>query len=87
MSAPRGVVAHCRFLTPDAMPKIPSAERVPHTIESAALHLEAVGQWSAAAGELDRDNGSARHIGFDENTCGRHSARFSIREESGSCDE
>jgi hypothetical protein len=43
VAAPRVVVTGCRFLMPDAMPAVPTADRMPHSVESAALHLEAAG--------------------------------------------
>jgi hypothetical protein len=53
VAAPGVVVARCRFITPDAMPKVPMAERVPHSVESAALHLEAAGSSFIAVEECE----------------------------------
>ena len=39
--AARVEVKRCMFITPDAMPKVAPEMRVPHSVESAALHLEA----------------------------------------------
>ena len=41
VAAARVEVRRCMFITPDAMPKVVPEMRVPHSIESAALHLEA----------------------------------------------
>jgi hypothetical protein len=43
VAAARVEVRRCMFITPDAMPKVAPEMRVPHSVESAALHLEATG--------------------------------------------